>query len=462
MEDLKFKCTNLSELRDEKIYDDLKKDTQREYLLYLFLYNIIKIYVNYYIKHIYSIVNDLTKLNNDKLDELYKINDTFKEYKKNEMDGFLKYINQGNNLIVLNNYRWVINGYFDENEKYILIIDDRDYYDKIFEIYDDEFNSKFIIEQLCNINLTDDQYYDIILYFIKKKKYLELIADPIYNSRSIIIKNYYEYNAHMSGNHNNILVLKNSKGVDYININNSNKIYYDFDNKFKQDIKDKNFNDGYSFYWQDQYNQVDWKYDRANNDLINDCIKYLVEILDKDSNQIISMTVTKANNTDDEYFNDKQIHYYIKKNLITQIKDIITNTSHRELSILLHSFAAWNFNATVIYSSLMSSMVDIFKNNNINITYLSNYNDKMSRIFCIKSVNNKIIVDDIFKMKWLNMELYKLILPNKNIELFISLNKPITPNENIKLYIPKLIINKYIKTKYLKYKTKYLKLKKII
>ena len=38
---LNFKCINLSELRDEKIYKNLKNDIQKEYLLLSFLNNII-------------------------------------------------------------------------------------------------------------------------------------------------------------------------------------------------------------------------------------------------------------------------------------------------------------------------------------------------------------------------------------------------------------------------------------
>ncbi len=33
---LKFKCTNLTELRDESIYMKLKEDTQRDFLLFVF------------------------------------------------------------------------------------------------------------------------------------------------------------------------------------------------------------------------------------------------------------------------------------------------------------------------------------------------------------------------------------------------------------------------------------------
>ena len=45
---LKFKCTNLSELRDEAIYMKLKQDVQREYLLLIFLYNLLYVYMDYY------------------------------------------------------------------------------------------------------------------------------------------------------------------------------------------------------------------------------------------------------------------------------------------------------------------------------------------------------------------------------------------------------------------------------
>ena len=37
--DIKYKCTNLTNLRDEPAYMKLKRDTQRDFLILIFVYN---------------------------------------------------------------------------------------------------------------------------------------------------------------------------------------------------------------------------------------------------------------------------------------------------------------------------------------------------------------------------------------------------------------------------------------
>ena len=91
--------------------------------------------------------------------------------------------------------------------------------------------------------------------------------------------------------------------------------FYIFDEKFKNDIINKTFNDGYNFYWEDKDDK------NSGRRLKNNCVKYLVEILDPYNNQIISMTLTRI-----PQIQNIQIHFYIKKNIITQIKNFISNT----------------------------------------------------------------------------------------------------------------------------------------
>ena len=99
----------------------------------------------------------------------------------------------------------------------------------------------------------------------------------------------------------------------------------------------------------------------------------------------------------------KQIHFYIKKNIITQIKNFINNKyQYKNISLLLHSFSTWIFNVDEVYSNLHDSMSHIFSANNISVikTDASDNNYNASSSFCIRPVGEKIKITEEFRNLW--------------------------------------------------------------
>jgi hypothetical protein len=432
----KFKCTNLSELRDETIYDKLKKDTQREYLLLMFLFNLVRVYFSYcYCK---------TKI----LDQLaiYSVLDK-------ELREFYPYFIINNKNIIFKS------GYIDKLTKSYLV--QTEFYN-IFELYDDNFNSKIILENLCEIKLSQEQFYSILLYFFNKHDYLLQTLDPYNNSRSIIIGNYDDIQITIP--HSSNYKLRDSLGNIYSVKYHPNDLTFSliFTEQFKKDVINQNWSDGYDFYWKNL--EKDTQKDKKN---ISNCIKYLVEILTPDDVQIMTMTITRT-----PTIVDKQIHYYIKRCLTTEIKSIIDKTyQHKNVSILLHSFACWLFDAKIVYSFLMDSMLNIFKKNGIEILIIDRKDDDDMEInklggFCIREIFHKIKIDDAFKNKWIgenkinilsegHVKIYQLEqLTTSPITVFDGHNSTYLSNGGI--------LNDQYYNKYLKYKLKYFNLKKQI
>ena len=418
-----FRCTNLTELRDESIYGQLKLDTQREYLLIVFLYNLINTYLDYYwngnlcdeaLKIIY-----LNKIN------FYTTNELF----FTEMSEFKKFIELPINKNKIEKLKQIIKC------QEIMRLKPLEMFYNLFNLYDEEFNSKIILEKLCGIKLTLEQFYSIIIYFFDKTNYLQNMLEPAHNSRSIIIKNYYEphdpFNIKGTG-----LSLKNSKKNDYNYELRDGKFTYDFDIKFKETILLENWSDGYDFWWNES-DKNDNKKDK------NNCLKYFVEILDPYNKQIISMTITKNTKISNE-----QIHFYIKKNLITQIKSFINNDiEYKNISLLIHSYAAWIFDANTIYSNLLLSMRIIFEKNNILVNILSNNNFLKFAEFCIREVSHEIQITADFKKLWFNEYNYQELTKNSLIKIHKLGLKTNNFNSSIdKLNkIPTETINKYDK-----------------
>ena len=412
--DIKFKCTNLTELRDEEIYGKIKTDTQREYLLLVFLYNIVCFYIDNCINY---------KTNGQFYDtKVYELDNDI--YLKKEVDGFIDFIK------LESNHDKMLQGIF-EYKKFTIPYDS---FLIIFNLYDDNFNSKIILEKLCDIKITNEQYYSIIIYYLDKQNYLWDIIEPNYNTRSIIIKNYFK-SGDPSNPRGNLLSLKDSNSVDYeLNILGGKSFFYIFDKKFKNDIINNNFNDGYDFYW----NEHDENSEKKNKE---NCIKYLVEILDPVDNQIISMTVTRTPREP-----KKQIHYYIKKNIITQTKNFINDIyQYKNISLLLHSFSTWIFNVDEVYSNLHVSMRYIFNQNGINVSSIEvtdEYNE-LSK-FCIRQSGEKIIINEDFRNLWKNKKEVKLYNNGEFIKLY-----QLEPNQLEPYFTAGTILNDtiYIKKK---------------
>ena len=141
----------------------------------------------------------------------------------------------------------------------------------------------------------------------------------------------------------------------------------------------------------------------------------------------------------------KQIHYYIKKNIITQTKNFINNIyQYKNISLLLHSFSTWIFNVDEVYSNLHVSMRYIFNKNGINVSNIevTNEYNELSK-FCIRQSGDKIIINEDFRNLWKNKKEVKLYNNGEFIKLY-----QLEPNQ----------LEPYFK-KYLKYKTKYNALK---
>jgi hypothetical protein len=253
--------------------------------------------------------------------------------------------------------------------------------------------------------------------------------------RSIIIKNYYVRNDNPTSNRDDKLPLRNSEGIDYeLNKDYANHFTYYFNERFKKDVINKNWSDGYDFYWKPT--EVDENMEKKDK---SKCVRYLVEILNPNNDTIISMTVTK-----NPELQNKQIHFYIKRNIITQIKSFVMRTEQfKNISLKIHSFAAWLFNAYYIYSNLMHSMKKIFLSNGINIEDINDNEIRKSAFFCIRDVGDKINVDYEFKNMWIHNGKVKELVNNDLIKVF-----EVEPKDQSS--------SSY---KYLKYKNKYLQLK---
>ncbi len=412
--DLIFRCTNLSELRDEKIYRQIKMDTQREYLLVVFFYNLVKVYIScvYY--------------------KLALTNISEESFFRTEFAYFETYFysNPGKNKLGEDIIKRLT--------RYGLSISEMFY--KIFDLYDETFNSRIILENLCEITLTQEQFNDIILYFFDKYTYLADMLEPYHNSRSLIIKNFYP-SQEPNSPRGIKLPLKNSSGSDYEEDTQTGNgtFTYNFDAKFKTDIISKNWSDGYNFYW------IEKDENDANKDPTR-CLKYLVEVLTPDNQQIISMTITRIPTQP-----DKQIHFYIKKTLSTQIKSIVYKTpEYKNISLIIHSFAASIFDANFVYSNLMYSMRVIFEKNNITVNYTDEI-DALAR-FCIRPITQKIIITPEFKNLWIGINQVKILLDGP-VKIYKLEEKTLGPLQG------GFLQNSYYKQKYLKYKQKYIDLK---
>jgi hypothetical protein len=425
---LKFKSTNLTELRDEAIYRQLKEDTQREFLLLVFIYNISRFHLSYIFKDNYD--EALRYLNSNGIGK-----DIQRKF-LDEVEGFKTFIKLEKNRKRFTELK--------DPTRLPFVMNSLHFYN-MFNLYDETFNNRIILQNLCGFELDIDNYYSIILYFIDKTNVLRDTLEPSVNNRAVIIKNFHLYTNNNVASKIFILPLKIANDIQYIlDCDLTDDFFYNFDDRFKIYIMNKKWDDGYNFYWKEHIKH------EATDEVVNKkahstCLKYLVEILDKDNQQIISMTVTK---TKDLSLPNKQIHYFIKKNVISDIKSIIMKLSpYRNVSLLLHSFAAWQFNAESVYSDLMASMRNIFKKNGISI---ESYHDDpdgflvqdFAQMCVLRSAMERIITNDEFKNMWKGSFKEQEELTTDYIKIF------------------KLVASEDpIKNKYLKYKKKYILLK---
>lgn len=375
-DNLQFKVTNISELRDETLYMKLKINIQKEVYLVIYLKSILFFY-------------KLCVQSIKKKDIFLEIlNDEFNNALLNiEVTEFMDFIKEMPEILESSELS-------DTNIKKILH-NNCDNYIELFKSYNDRFNTLEIMKSLLEIEiLTKMQLFNLIIFLLKKTKarnqgiaqFLQEYGDPIINTRSMIIKNY-----NKPSNMRGYLPSKNSTGIDYM-VQNENVSFtqylYDNDN-FKNDIINKNFYDGYDFYW----NNTE---PREQNDP-NKCVRYFLEILNEFNKTVVSMTVIKSPDVI-----NKQIHFYIYKSLLFECGCVLNNIkNYKNISLILHSFASSIFNANIVYSNLMESMKNIFIKNMIiiNPVIMDEAIEKLS--YCIRSVGDEIITNEEFKKLWL-------------------------------------------------------------
>ncbi len=423
---LKYKCTNLTELRDEAMYGKLKQDTQHDYLLFVFLYNIVCFHLPFALIDKYDESRSYLIKNNIEEASLVKI---FAEVK-----GFKDFINSENNRKRLEELKSKI------NPKQLSYIMNSIHFFNMFKLYDETFNNRIILEKLCGFKINDNEYYSIIFHFIDKIKMLKDMSEPTINSRSIIIKNFHIPADMGTATIKNILPFKISNEIEYqLDTEIPGDFFYNFDDRFKSYILKGIWDDGYDFYWKEPT--------ESTADMSN-CLIYLVEILDPENQQIISMTVTRSRL---EKLVGKQVHYYIKKNVLSDIKSIVLGKpQYRNVSLLLHSFATSIFNANAVFSDLMSSMRKIFEANGIEIGHIGEEGPLQKDIsefafMCSRGASNRIAITEEFRNMW------------KGTTSIVEESV----NEHVKMY--KVVADATAaKNKYFKYKAKYLELKKLI
>ncbi len=383
--DITFVVTNRTECNIETL-SNLKTNMQKEVFCYQFILKMVNFY---YLITMYFL---LIKGEFHFIDESPFIPEELlnNDVVRNEFNKYFIYITNNVKCTVIEQKLklhtkqfFIINGttesslvnYVDKSITKTNILD-------LFELYDKTFNSCIILQNLLKIeNISYDQFFDVIFYYINKnltcktQKYLTNLYDPMYNTRSMIINNDNSHDTHQK------TPIKNSGGDACYG---GEPISMEFNDNFKTSIIDKSWSDGY-----------DLVSNKPQESLA--CKRYIVDIR-KNNNTIMSMTVTSDYR--EEYKNNK-IHFYIYRNFRFDVISIINKVYYCDLSLSIHSFAAYIFNTKFIYSELMDSMKDIFIKNDIIVDRTSK-EEAMLYTACSRRVTCKISVSDEFKNMWRN------------------------------------------------------------
>jgi hypothetical protein len=372
---INFKSIDRSNCDDDTL-TNLKINMQKEIYCFYFIKNLVDFYfkiTQYIIIVKYNTIFECFEKNNKPISDTLSI----------EFNYYQQWIESIKNTKLYNDIiQFTTNEriqYYNNSEQSQL----KDLYPTIFynsslrtmNLYDDSFNSLIILQKLLGIEITFDQLFNIISYYIKKlikyKHYFNDLKDPIHNTRGIVINN-----EDISINFISLIPMKDSNSNEYNIISN----YIIFDEKFKNDIVLERFQDGYPITTQEKPT----------------CKRYIVQLC-KDDDVIMSMTIAGSNELD-----TLKTHFYIFRHTIFDIKSILKNQIYRDLSIYIHSFAAYIFNTSIIFSALMESMKSIFNKNGIKIEELDNLKEINNLINCSRNVFHKIYVNDNFKQLWLN------------------------------------------------------------
>lgn len=396
IDSINFKSIDRSNC-DEDTLNDLKINMQKEIYCFYFIKNLVEFYLH--------ITQYIIITNYDDIFECFEQNETpISDSLSIEFNYYQQWIESIKNTILYNDIILFTTNERKKrynNRKQIQIdnlsplIFSHTSSLKIMKLYDDSFNTLIILQKLLGIEITFDQLFNIISYYIKKlikyNQYFNDLTDPIHNTRGIVINN-----QDISRDYIRSIPIKDSNSNEYkINSN-----FIVLDEKFKNDILHETFQDGYPITTQEKPT----------------CKRYIVQLC-KDDNVIMSMTIAGSNE-----LNTLKTHFYIFRNTIFDIKSILKNQIYRDLSLYIHSFAAYIFNTSIIFSNLMESMKSIFNNNGINIKDVDNLNEINNLIICSRHVGHKIIVNDNFKQLWLNHHSFtKTIIGSTTIYKLISI-----------------------------------------
>jgi hypothetical protein len=371
-DDIIFKSIDRSHC-DPDILMNLKINMQKEMYCFYFIKNLVEFYLNvikYSIiteQNIFEIFEEIDKPISDALlieFEFYAhwittIYDTPQYHDLIEFTDYDKIENYNNNL---KRYKKELLVFIDT---FITI-----------DLYDESFNSLIILQNLLGIEITMNQLFDILFYYIQKiikhHHYFNDLKEPIHCTRGIVVNNQ-DILKHLYTE----FPLTDSHGKEYVHL-----YTYKLDEKFKNDIINSSFNDSYPISTQETPT----------------CTRSIVQICKDDD---VIMTITVAGTTV-EGFESLKTHFFIFRHTMFDIKSILKKQMYRDLSIIIHSFAAFIFNTTIIFSNLMSSMKDIFDKHGIEVQDVMNKSEISQLINCSRDIDHKIMISDEFKQLWLN------------------------------------------------------------
>lgn len=395
--DMYFKVTNLSELRDETLYSKLKTSIQKEYLFMLVLFYITNIYI-FVTRVIYRKNKSYTwnKLIDNKFYQDEQIENTF-----------------GITMFIEEITKWYT--YLSEEGINVDVLPKQESLKlDIINLYDESFNGKILLQKIMNLDsLSDTEYYKIIYYCITKKnfhRYFTSLAETIMNTRSIIIgKNFRQLDGLYAKR--GLFDFRHSDGTTY-HYYDDNITMLKLDAGFKKDVLENNYNDGYDFYWTNIDESLK---DKHNVEL---CNRYFVELYENGFNEnTMSIVVTRS-----PKIPNAQSHFYIKRNLITETKHILNDIfQEKNLAIMIHSFSAWLFDVNKILSNLQDSMRTIFSHNGVRVVTDYSINETYSEIdLCgLIGLIDRINVTSDFKLKWLEIDLYKYDIVREHAHIMI-------------------------------------------
>ena len=386
---LVYRLFNIKSHENEYLMQNLKMNTQKEYLLFQLIKQMTTIF--YFVTSLFLVSKSYDDY------KLFVINATEEDY-NNEKEEYRIFGKDSKRYDIINQMIATNRFFADEKHDYLSFLDKKQSqinklnYDqffpsfvsddvrfkKCFEIfnqYDDGFNLKIAFEKLTSQNLNKNDVYKIIFYYVNNlrssRNYLRYFDDPIEYSREITIfraaatdrarQRIVPLRPLRTFNGNKYTVFFRDEGVD---------IYHVLDKNFKDDILNGSFMDGYEYpitkeTFMNVYSEYEFAYSFDDyKRSIEECNIFLADV-SKDNMQLAAVYVFKNFNPDDT----TQEHWYVRRKMEYDILCLIKNiTPEKNLALKLHTFACEMFNCSAIENTLMESMRDIFRKSDIKIS----------------------------------------------------------------------------------------------